>query len=434
MLSLPNSLIRTQSAIRRRIRLGAAAVLFAAGAQFAILDAGAEDYRLSVGDVVAFDFVDDTLPPQELTVSNAGELSLPLIGGFKVAGLTVPEALKSIDAVFVERKIFIEPQVSLSVVSFHPIFVVGAVKAPGSFPFKPPLTVEQAVALAGGESAGAVTGEDRLITSAKLRGNLAENETEIARAAVAAARLTAQLAGRTEISPDDLAPEARDLASAPLLEALMVNERKILDTEHHSFETRHKQLTAATAEVGGALGNLEELAQKQKEVIASAHAEYDRAKILNKRGLKTLTDLAVVERNATAEEAHLLQIYNQTSTTRRELGELQRQLQELTDTRTRTALTALQDNVAEIKKLIASRRSIEEQILLLSNIAAEDSQKANMVSFTYQVRRKVDGRVETQSAAPDDPVRPGDIVQVSIDRGQATPKLFRPATELRLVQ
>ena len=400
---------------------GFVAVLLALGAQSPAWTAQADDYSLSVGDVISFDFVDDTLPPQELAISSDGELNVPLIGDFKVAGLTVPEALQAMRTAFIERKIFIDPQVSLSVVSFRPIFVLGDVKAPGSFPFQPLLTVEQAVALAGGQSAGGATGEDRVITSARLRGNLDEVEVDIAREAVGAARLKAQLAGQTEISPGDMPEKARDIVSAQLVETLLVNEREILGSEQRSFEARQNQLTAAVAEVKGALANLEQLAEKQKQVIVAAHSERERAKELNKRGFKTLTDLSNVERDVTAQEAQLLGIYNQMSTTRRELADLQRQLLDLTDNRTSTALTALQAHTAEIERLLVSRRSTEEQLLLLSSLATEEARETEALQFNYQIRRRVDGQMQTQSATLDDAVLSGDTIIVYIDHpGRST--------------
>jgi polysaccharide biosynthesis/export protein ExoF len=431
----PNPRTDTRGAFNQRGRFfaGLVAILLAIGAQSPAWSAPADGYRLSVGDVVSFDFVDDTLPAEELTISSDGELSVPLIGGFKVAGLTVPEALEAVRAVFIERKIFVEPQVSLSVVSFRPIFVLGDVKAPGSFPYQPLLTVEQAVALAGGQSAGGATGEDRVVTSARLRGNLDETEVEIAREAVGVARLMAQLAGRTEISLGDMPPKARDLTSAQLVEALLVNERQILVAEHRSFEARRDQLSAAVDEVKGALANLEQLAQKQKQVIVSAHSEHDRAKDLNKRGLKTLTDLSNVERDATTQEAHLLGIYNQMSTTRRELAELQRQLLDLTDSRTRTALTALQAHTAEIERLLVNRRSTEEQILLLSSLASEEARETEGLQFAYQIRRRVDGRVQTRSATLDDAVLSADTIIVYIDHPGRDANSSLSNTALQLV-
>jgi exopolysaccharide production protein ExoF len=410
------------AAARRSRRLaGLVAVLLALGAQSPAWSAQPEDYSLSVGDVISFDFVDDTLPPQELAISSDGELNVPLIGDFKVAGLTVPEALEAVRAAFIERKIFIDPQVSLSVVSFRPIFVLGDVKAPGSFPFQPLLTVQQAVALAGGQSAGGATGEDRVVTSSRLRGSLDEVEVDIAREAVGAARLKAQLAGRSEISLDDMPPRTRELTSAQLVETLLVNEQAILGAQQRSFETRQNQLTAAVAEVKGALANLEQLAEKQKQVIVAAHSERERAKELNKRGFKTLTDLSNVERDVTAQEAQLLGIYNQMSTTRRELADLQRQLLDLTDNRTSTALTALQAHTAAIERLLVSRRSTEEQLLLLSSIATEEARETEALQFAYQIRRRVDGQMQTQSATVDDAVLSGDTIIVYIDHpGRST--------------
>ncbi|MBB3937536.1 polysaccharide biosynthesis/export family protein [Aureimonas phyllosphaerae] len=383
--------------------------------------ADADDtYRLAPGDTLTFDFVDDALPAEQLPVSSGGGVSIPLLGDFPVAGRTVTEALGAMRTAFVERKFLVDPQISLSVASFRPIYVLGDVKAPGSFAFHPLLNVEQAVALAGGQAVGGITAEDRVVARARLRGDIDEIEVQTAQEAVIAARLTVQLAGRSDLTADDLPPKTRPLIRDELLGALMPTARKILSTEQRGFETRRAQLTEAIAEVRSALVNLDELAQKQKAVIESARAESERVKTLNRRGLKTLTEVAGGERDATSQESHLLEIYNQASTTRRELGELQRQLDDLTDNRSRLALTDLQARTAEIERLLASRSSIEEQILLLGSLAADAERRAATVQFQYRIRRLEDDRAVTQDAALDTHVLPGDTVLVSIADGSTS--------------
>jgi exopolysaccharide production protein ExoF len=109
------------------------------------------------------------------------------------------------------------------------------------------------------------------------------------------------------------------------------------------------------------------------------------------------------------------------STTRRELADLQRQLLDLTDNRTSTALTSLQQHTAEIERLLVSRRSTEEQLLLLSSLATEEARETEALQFAYQIRRRVDGQIQTHSATLDDAVLSGDTIIVYIDHpGRST--------------
>ena len=387
-----------------------------AGSQIAAWAATGDDYKLSVGDVVSFDFIDDSLPAEQLTVASDCAVIIPLIGSFEVAGLTVPEALGQIRKTFIDRQFFNDPRISLAVVSFRPIFVLGDVKAPGSFPYQPALNVEQAVALAGGQSTGGATAEDRVVTRARLRGTLDESVVQIAKEAIAAARIKAQLANSDKISELDLPAKIKGLINASLIATLLPTEQRILETDQHALSTRRKQLSAGIDEVNVALTNIQQLSDIQKTVIASAQADLDRIRALNKKGLVTITDLSNAEREATTQQSHLLEIYNQASTVRRELSQLQRDLDDATQIWTHTALTDLQAHNSEIERLIAVRESTEEQILLLSSLAAEQTRTNNTIAFTYQIRRKVNGQTATKVVTLDDPVAAGDTILVSINR------------------
>ncbi|KQV01529.1 hypothetical protein ASD99_04660 [Mesorhizobium sp. Root695] len=384
--------------------------------QIAAWAAANDGYRLSVGDVVSFDFIDDSLPAEQLTVASDGAVNIPLIGSFEVGGLTVPDALSHIRKAFIDRELFNDPHIALAVVSFRPIFVLGDVKAPGSFPYQPALTVEQAVALAGGQSTGGATAEDRVVTRARLRGALDESVVEIAKEAIAAARIKAQLANSDKISELDMPDKVKGLMNANLIATLLPTEQRILETDQHALTTRRKQLSAGIDEVNVALANIQQLSEIQKTVIASSQADLERVRALNKKGIVTLTDLSNAEREATTQQSHLLEIYNQASTVRRELSQLQRDLDDATQTWTHTALTDLQAHNSEIERLIAVRESTEEQILLLSSLAAEQTRTNNTIAFTYQIRRKLNGQIATKVATLDDAVAAGDTILVSINR------------------
>ncbi len=374
-----------------------------------------DEYQLTIGDVTSFDFLDDTLPSEQLTVASNGQVNLPLLGGFKVEGLTVPEASDAIRKAFVDRRLFIDPQFSFSIVNFRPIYVLGDVKSPGSYAFQPNMNVEQAVALAGGQSTGGATSEDRIITQARLRGDMDETAVEIAHAAVSAARVKAQLDGRAELRAEDIPDKARPSITESLRATLMPTEQKILEVEARGYKTRIGQLTAAIEEVGGALKNLDQLVTNQKAAIDSARDDLERSRALYKRGIKTITEISNIEREVTAQESHLLEIYNQMSSTRRELGDLQRALSDATDLRTRNALSELQGHYADIERLLATQQSKEKQILLLSSLTAEEASQDSTIVFIYRVRSKMDGRVVTREADVFDDLGPGDTVLVAID-------------------
>jgi polysaccharide export outer membrane protein len=107
-------------------------------------------YRLGPGDQVHI----ITFGEQQLTgdfrVSDSGTMSVPLIGAVKASGLTSRELAESISDELRRRKLFRDPSVTVEVIAYRPIFILGEVNKPGQYPYQPGMTVLTAVAIAGG--------------------------------------------------------------------------------------------------------------------------------------------------------------------------------------------------------------------------------------------------------------------------------------------
>jgi len=74
---------------------------------------------------------------------------MPLIGILKANGLTTAELERVVEARL--RNGFIrEPRVSIEVEAFRPFFILGEVTTAGQYPFFNGMTVQNAVAVAGG--------------------------------------------------------------------------------------------------------------------------------------------------------------------------------------------------------------------------------------------------------------------------------------------
>ena len=110
----------------------------------------AEDYRIAPADVLEISIWGEQELARRLVVRPDGKVSFPLIGDIQVAGKTTSE-IKSL----VEEKIreYI-PEASATVIVSElgslQYYVIGKVRQPGMFNVSRPLTVLQALALAGG--------------------------------------------------------------------------------------------------------------------------------------------------------------------------------------------------------------------------------------------------------------------------------------------
>lgn len=108
------------------------------------------DYVIGPGDVLGVVFWREAELSGDVTVRPDGRITIPVIGEVQAAGLT-PEVLQA-QIGKAASKYITEPVVVVvaRTINSRKIFVTGRVTAPGSHPLVAPLTVMQAIALAGG--------------------------------------------------------------------------------------------------------------------------------------------------------------------------------------------------------------------------------------------------------------------------------------------
>ncbi len=106
------------------------------------------EYRLGTGDqlrVIVFGEAELTGP---FMVGSQGVIAFPLVGEVQASGLTVQEFT---DLLQDELSMYIrQPIVSVEVTNYRPFFILGEVERPGTYPYSARLTVQNAVATAGG--------------------------------------------------------------------------------------------------------------------------------------------------------------------------------------------------------------------------------------------------------------------------------------------
>jgi polysaccharide export outer membrane protein len=108
------------------------------------------DYRLAIGDKLRVEVYKDAQLSQSLQVRPDGKITLPLIGDMNAAGLTSIELRDRIAAAL--KEYVTNPVVTVIVVETVPpvVYVMGEVTNAGAVPLNGPMSVLQALAMAGG--------------------------------------------------------------------------------------------------------------------------------------------------------------------------------------------------------------------------------------------------------------------------------------------
>ncbi len=124
------------------------------------------DYRIGPHDILEINIYQEDDLPKMSRVSAEGFISLPLIGQVEVGGLTVAEVGCKITKLL-KKDYMYNPQVTIFVkeYSLKKISILGAIRSPGSYkiPQERPLTVLEAISLAGGFSKDAAKNKIRIL-------------------------------------------------------------------------------------------------------------------------------------------------------------------------------------------------------------------------------------------------------------------------------
>ena len=111
--------------------------------------AASDDYVLGAGDMVKIEVFGEDDLTVETRLTNAGIVSYPFLGDIRLAGRTLDQIELIIDR-GLRGDYLIDPLVSVSIVEHRPFFIDGEVQKPGGYPFQPGISIDKAVALAGG--------------------------------------------------------------------------------------------------------------------------------------------------------------------------------------------------------------------------------------------------------------------------------------------
>ena len=125
----------------------------------AMTDVSAREYTIGPEDVLDINVFEAQEMNREVRVSASGEISLPLLGAVRAAGLTPRELEQSLEELL-HQKYMKDPHIGVFVreMQSHPVSVMGAVRKPGTFQIRGIKTLLEVLSLAEGlaEDAGEV--------------------------------------------------------------------------------------------------------------------------------------------------------------------------------------------------------------------------------------------------------------------------------------
>lgn len=120
-----------------------------AAAQNVSESAAKAHYVLATGDRISIQVFDEADLTMEALVNDSGIINYSYVGAIEVAGKTAVEIEQQITSILRDGYL-VNPSVNVTIREYRPFFINGEVRRPGGYPYQPGMTVDRAIALAGG--------------------------------------------------------------------------------------------------------------------------------------------------------------------------------------------------------------------------------------------------------------------------------------------
>ena len=375
------------------------------------------DYLLAPGDSIAVMVFGQPQLSAKMTVDDAGNVVVPFVGPVKVTQQSLATARELIQRRLADGFLK-DPLVSVSIDRLRPIYILGDVQRPGSYPFQYGSTVESAVALAGGFGVAGLRRETAIPDYLSAEERLRQLASEQLALRVREVRLEAERDGGASFAVPDLPNSAGDKKLAKLVadeEAVLHSQSGMLAAEIRLLEEQKPRLQRQIDVVGKQIVT----GQKQLDFVKS---EEERSSQLLKQGLGvrgTEVQMRLDEANV---ENNLLGLNAQLSRSQMDLGNLDLEIEKARAAYKKQAVDDLQkvrERLAALKVELPSAWSIRNIRLQQVEGAVAAGQK-----HAVEITRRTGGRVVVLKGAATTPLQPGDAIEVKPvlpDHSLATP-------------
>ncbi|MGV2075623.1 MULTISPECIES: polysaccharide biosynthesis/export family protein [unclassified Rhizobium] len=345
----------------------------------------------------------------EFTVSDAGTISMPVLGSIPVGDLD-DAGLAADIAQRLKLKIGLvdAPTATVEILAYAPIYVVGDVNRPGEYKFSTGLTVLQALALGGGElRPGNLLQNSMDVT--RLLGDIKELDDAILRSRAKIERLQAEMAGAKAVEFSKPAGSADQFTNA-----IYGQEQVIFAARTNALDRKSKSLTELRDLLTEEMHVLDEKTKSTDANIASIQQQVDSTAALVAKGAVVATRQAEVERALRSYQDDKLDIITAIMRARQNISQTNRDLQALYDERKTEVASELQAERASLVQLQVKRETAQKLMMDNLSVAAGSARPGESPPISFTIVRQ---KAEVEAAETTE-LSPGDVVKVTLHASQ----------------
>jgi protein involved in polysaccharide export with SLBB domain len=339
-----------------------------------------------------------------------GRIVLPGLDAIEVAGSDVDAARDKIAAALVEHQILKDPAVLVEVVSYRPLYVGGAVQAPGAVPYEPGLTVRHALILAGGLDRSEGTQKLTQVGLVELKTKYQASNSALVEVKSRIARLRAEL---NELAAPDFSSVGEALAPEKAERSIVTLDTDLFKEDMAAWTADQAHLRDIVALIDFEIDVLDRQASLQQQEFVLQNDQVKSARTLVEKGVMPLPRLQELEREASRLSRDLLD--NQAYMARAKQNR-QSNLYQVgsAETKRRIELTAALRDALLDQTQIEAENEVISAALIAAGIGLIDASLGDDLQPRVVINRTTQEKTESVTADMDTLLLPGDVIEVSI--------------------
>jgi protein involved in polysaccharide export with SLBB domain len=370
------------------------------------------EYLLSPGNVVDISVYGLPDLQRKAAIAGDGQVSFPLLGDVRIGGLTIASAREKIQNLLSTKGIINNPDVTIAIVEYPPFYIFGDVDKPGQYPFRPNLTVLQALSLAGGLYRAT---EQRLLRTDRdaivAQGELNILVVQINQLTARKARLQAELSRLESI---EFPRELKDKQD-PALAIVMQQEQAIFEARRDGYSTQVQALTQLKNHFEKEIESLNAQLKTEETQMRLLQKELSSVASLVEKGLAVTPRQLSLERTMAQLEGDRLRLAASIMRSRQEISKTDIAILELGNKRSSEITIQLRETQSSLDEAV---RKYDTSTQLLNEAESYQAAVRRAREFgvqpTFVITRMQDNQSRQLSASGTTYVEPGDTIQVDV--------------------
>lgn len=373
----------------------------------------ASDYIIRADDKLKIKIFQYPELSGEYTVSANGTISIAAIGEVSVDGFSTKDIANRISERFVKAGLSDKPGTSVEVLQSRPVYVLGDVQKPGEYPFRPGVTVLQAVSFAGGwlrfNDPGLMRVERETIT---IKGELRNLVRKYYQLVAHRSRLNAELMLNRDVEfSSDLERQARNDGT---LSQLLDEERSLLHIRVEAMKNQIESLEKARGLYEREIEAVSRQIQANKAQYESVGNELKDIQVLARKGLATATRLMGLERMQAQIEMNEQGYQTLILRARQGITLIEQKVFDLKSERNASLTAELQKTRIELDEVggkfeTSQSLLMEAQLLMPTLVGNSDGVVETRILTVVRVQ---DGKAQSIEADENTELLPGDVLRV----------------------